>query len=199
MTSRVSGGCARPTTTSSAGIMCRVRTPLTRRAVLRGGLAVAAGTAVGTVVAACDRGPSPEQITAAALLPLADAALADQAAAQTLSPQEPEYAKALTVIAQQRGQHATSLREEITRLDQDTAGRIGAPAGTSTAPTGDATAGTSAGAAPTTVATVSAMRSRLTRSARAAGDAAVACNGYAAGLAGSISAAVTTMAEVQLG
>lgn len=182
--------------------MCRVSTPLTRRTVLRGGLVVTAGTVVASAMAACDRGPTPEQNTAAALVPLTNAALADQFAAQQLSTQTPEYSAALGVIAAQRGDHARALREEITRLDQDTANRINDPAApsASAAPTAAGTASTSSAPTPTpTPTTVSALRTQLSASARAAGDAAVALNGYPAGLAGSIGASVTSMVEVQLG
>ncbi|MFW0784725.1 hypothetical protein AAFP35_09400 [Gordonia sp. CPCC 206044] len=163
--------------------MCRVPSPLTRRVVLRGGLTAATGVAVGAALAGCDRGPSAEQITAAALLPLADAALADQVAAQSLAPRAPAYTRALGVVAEQRGAHAQALREEITRLDQETANRIVAPSAAPIPP-------------PTTVAE---LRGRLTRSARLAGDAGSSLSGYSAGLAGSVSAAVTSMVEVQLG
>ncbi|MEE3850619.1 hypothetical protein VZC37_09755 [Gordonia sp. LSe1-13] len=177
--------------------MSRVTTPLTRRAVLRGGLAATAGAITISAVAACDRGPSPEQITAAALLPLADAALADQAAATALAPLTPEYANALGVVAAQRGEHAQSLREEITRLDQETAGRIastGAAAGSS-APNGPS--GAPAPPAPT-VSTVAGMRDLLRQSARTSAQATGSLSGYPAGLAGAISASVTSMVEVQL-
>lgn len=186
--------------------MCRVSTPLTRRTVLRGGLVVTAGTVVASAMAACDRGPTPEQNTAAALVPLTNAALADQFAAQQLSTQTPEYSAALGVIAAQRGDHARALREEITRLDQDTANRINDPAApsASAAPTAAGTASTSPAPTPAPApapapTTVSALRTQLSASARAAGGAAVALNGYPAGLAGSIGASVTSMMEVQLG
>ncbi|MFW0796301.1 hypothetical protein AAFP30_20985 [Gordonia sp. CPCC 205515] len=181
--------------------MCRVSTPLTRRAVLRGGLVITAGTVAASVVAACDRGPTPEQVTAAALVPLADSALADQYAAQQLSPQSAEYSAALGVVATQRGDHARALREEITRLDQETANRITDPAVASTSASASVAPGaTSTSPAPAPApTTVSALRTQLTASARAAGDAAVSLNGYPAGLAGSIGASVTSMVEVQLG
>ncbi|AZG44087.1 hypothetical protein [Gordonia insulae] len=180
--------------------MCRVTPPLTRRAILRAGLTVTAGTIAVTTIGACDTGPSPEQVTAAALVPLADAALADQAAAQSLAPRAPEYAGALGVVAAQRGEHARALREEITRLDEETAGRIATPAASTSAPAsaapGDASITAPTPAAPTTV---PALREQLSSSARAAGDATANLTGYPAGLAGSISASVTSMVEVQLG
>lgn len=179
----------------SAGIMCRVTTPLPRRSVLRGSLVVVAGGVAASAVAACDRGPTQDQITAAALAPLADAALADQAAAQALAPQVPEYSNALGVVANQRGEHAQALREEVTRLDERTAARIAA-AGDATS---TSTAATSTPAAPTpTVSTVAEMRSLLQRSARTSADATVSLSGYPAGLAGAVSASVTSMVEVQL-
>ncbi|GAB88809.1 hypothetical protein [Gordonia rhizosphera] len=189
--------------------MCRVSSPLTRRAVLRGGLVVAVGTVAAPAFAACDRGPTPEQITAATLLPLADQALADQAAAQELAPRAPEYTDALGVVAEQRAAHAQALREEITRLDQDTARRIATPAALSSAPasspvdspTSSSAASSSAGPSATTTptaTTVPALREQLASSARAAGDATSSLVGYPAGLAGAISASVTSMVEVQL-
>ncbi len=203
--------------------MCRVSSPLTRRAVLRVGLVVAVGTVAAPALAACDRGPTPEQVTAAALLPLADQALADQAAAQELAPRAPEYTDALGVVAEQRAAHAQALREEITRLDQDTARRIATPAALSSAASaapassarassavdspasssagspsaGSPSAGPSATSTPTAT-TVPALREQLASSARSAGDATASLVGYPAGLAGAISASVTSMVEVQL-
>ncbi|MYR05888.1 hypothetical protein GTV32_05960 [Gordonia sp. SID5947] len=180
--------------------MCRVTSPLTRRAVLRGGIAVTVGTVAAVTVSACDSGPSPEQITAAALVPLADAALADQAAAQALAPRTPEYANALGVVAEQRGEHARVLREEITRLDEQTAGRIAATPGAASSPAASASPGSSPVPTPAPAATtVDALRTQLARSARTAGAASVDLSGYSAGLAGAVSASVTSMVEVQLG
>ncbi|MFI8771455.1 hypothetical protein ACIGKQ_04780 [Gordonia sp. NPDC062954] len=181
--------------------MSRVTTPLPRRSVLRGSLVVVAGGVATSMVAACDRGPTADQITAAALAPLADAALADQAAAQALAPQVPEYSNALGVVANQRGEHAQALREEITRLDERTAARLGTAgaAGSGSTP-GTPTSGTApAPSAPVpTVSTVAGMRGLLQQSARTSADATVSLNGYPAGLAGAISASVTSMVEVQL-
>ncbi|WAC55139.1 hypothetical protein [Gordonia sp. SL306] len=180
--------------------MCRVTSPLTRRAVLRGGLAVTVGTVAAATVAACDSGPSPEQITAAALVPLADAAFADQASAQSLAPRTPEYANALGVVAEQRGEHANALREEVARLDEQTAGRISVP-GAATPSSAPASAPPNSPATPApapTASTVDALRAQLARSARTAGDASVNLSGYSAGLAGAVGASVTSMVEVQL-
>ncbi|NDZ93409.1 hypothetical protein G3I13_02355 [Streptomyces sp. SID6673] len=182
--------------------MCRVTSPLTRRAVLRGGLAVTVGTVAAATVAACDSGPSPEQITAAALVPLADAAFADQASAQSLAPRTPEYANALGVVAEQRGEHAEALREEVARLDEQTAGRISVPGAatpSSASPSSPQSAPPNSPSAPVpTASTVDALRAQLARSARTAGDASVNLSGYSAGLAGAVGASVTSMVEVQL-
>ena len=187
-----------PESGRSAGIMSRVTTLLPRRAVLRGGLIALAGGVAAPAVAACDRGPTPDQITAAALAPLADAALADAAAARMLAPQVPEYTNALGVIADQRGEHAQVLVEEITRLDDRTAARIS----TSATPGSAAPSTSAAASAPTpatpTVSSVAGMRGLLQQSARTSADATVSLSGYPAGLAGAISAAVTSMVEVQL-
>lgn len=178
-------------------------TEVSRRSVLRGGVTVGVGlvavTAVGT---ACDSGPTPAQITAEALLPLARSAGADAASARALAPRSTDYAAALGVIADQRSQHARALREEISRLDQDIAARLDPSAASSAAPSaGQAPTSPDAppagGAAP--VADVGSLRDALAGSARAAQDAAIRLRGYSAGLAGSVGASTTTLAEVQLG
>ncbi|GAC68940.1 hypothetical protein [Gordonia soli] len=167
------------------------RTPLVdRRTVLQGGLVVATGV-LGLSLTGCDSGPSAEQIAAEALLPLADAALADEETARTLGPTLPEYSAALGVVAEQRALHARSLREEITRLDQDVAARISAPA--SASPTASAPSDTNASPID-----LDGFRTRLRANADAAGRVAVDLDGYRAGLTGSISASVTTLVEVQL-
>lgn len=179
-------------------MMAQVPTPLTRRSVLRGGLAL---TALGAVVttAGCNRGPSAEQILAEKLVPLADAAYTDSANARALAPRITSYSAALGIVADQRAEHARLLREEITRLDEDIAGRIkrtdqaagstgGASSSTTpTAPSGD-----------TDAITIEGFREMLTSSARDAGAVCVAISGYAAGLTGAVSASVTSMVEVSL-
>ena len=177
---------------------------VSRRSVLRGGVTVGVGlvavTAVGT---ACDSGPTPAQITAEALLPLARSAGADAASARALAPRSTDYAAALGVIADQRSQHARALREEISRLDQDIAARLDPSAASSAAPSaGQAPTSPDAppaggGAAP--AADVGSLRDALAGSARAAQDVAIRLRGYSAGLAGSVGASTTTLAEVQLG
>ncbi|MGC4932635.1 hypothetical protein ACLQ3C_02995 [Gordonia sp. DT30] len=187
--------------------MCRVSAPhpvvtnadpagFSRRTLLRGSAAVAAGVVMVTAAAGCDRGPDPNQTTAQALLPLARSALADAAAAGALAPQVTEYSAALGVVAAQRRQHAQALREEITRLDPGATAQLdpsSSPAPNSPAP--DTTAPTSA----RPVTSVDEMRSALSASTKAARAAAIGLSGYSAGLAGSISASTTTLMEVQLG
>ena len=190
--------------------MCQVTDPtpplavLRRRTLLRSGVALGVGAFVVTA-AACNRGPTPAQITAEGLLPLADAAVVDELSARALAPRFPDYTAALNVIADQRGQHARALREEITRLDREIAGRIvttatssATPGGTSTAPSSTSASAQSASAQSAPAGTLAELRTALRTSARTAAAAAVALQGYSAGLSGSVSAAVTTMVEVQL-
>ncbi|MGV9824676.1 hypothetical protein [Gordonia sp. NPDC003429] len=180
--------------------MCRVTVAdrdrsltVDRRTVLRGGVALGAGAVLVGAAAACDSGPTPAQITAGALLPLAQSALADAEAARALAPRVADYAAALRVVADQRADHATELRAEITRLDQDTAARI-SPAASSTT----SAPATSPAPAPTT-GTLDELRSALTAAARTAHDTAISLKGYSAGLSGSVGASVTTLVQVQLG
>ncbi|GAA1480479.1 hypothetical protein GCM10009624_09190 [Gordonia sinesedis] len=215
----------------TAGIMCRVTAPphratdraplggkpaehavtdrpttraVPRRSVLRGGVAVGVGTvAVLAATTACDRGPTPAQTTAEALLPLARAADAEAASARALAPRVAEYAAALGVVADQRAQHARALREEITRLNRDIATRIDAGASSGVPSPGGGSAPAPGGSAPapagsTAVDSVPGLRTALTASARAARDTAIRLQGYSAGLAGSVSASTTTLTEVQL-
>ncbi|WLP91160.1 MULTISPECIES: hypothetical protein [Gordonia] len=163
-----------------------------RRAVLRGGLVIGAGVVVAATVSACESGPTPNQTTAEALLPLARSADADAAAARDLAPRVTEYSAALTVVADQRTRHAQALTAEITRLDQDIAARVSETASPSApvTPTPTAPAGT---------ATLDDLRTALTSSAKSARQAAISLSGYSAGLAGSVSASTTTLVEVQLG
>lgn len=187
--------------------MCRVKPaapdPLgtvDRRTVLRGGLVIGAGALVIGASSACDNGPTPNEITATALLPLARSARSDAAAARSLAPRLPAYSAALAVVADQRDAHATALSQEVQRLDSDIATRLSAaPSGSPTS--GSTNAGTSGAPTPdtsTTTGTIDDLRSTLRASTRAAHDAAVSLKGYSAGLAGSVSASVATLVEVQL-
>ena len=156
------------------------RPVLARRSAIRGGLTVTAVAVTAGSLAACDNGPSAEQLTAEALVPLADAAHADAGAARTLSVSDTDYAAALKIVADQRTEHARALTEEITRLHQDTATRI---------VTEPATGG---------AASVEELRTRLTASGRTAGKVALGENGYVAGLAGAVSASLVSIVEVAL-
>lgn len=190
----------------ATGKMCRVKPAapdqlgiVDRRTVLRGGLVIGAGALVIGASSACDNGPTPNEITATALLPLARSARSDAAAARTLVPRLPAYSAALAVVADQRDAHATALSQEVQRLDSDIATQLSA------APSGSPTSGSAsaaASAAPTpdasTTGTIDDLRSTLRASTRAAHDAAVSLKGYSAGLAGSVSASVATLVEVQL-
>ena len=208
-----------------AGIMCRVkpatserrtpvvRTSVDRRTVLRGGLALGAGALVVGAAGACDSGPTPNEVTATALLPLARAARADAAAARSLAPRTPVYSAALGVVADQRDAHATALGQEVERLDSATAAKLSTAPSPSAAPASAGTSPTSAGATtpdsttPDSTAsnstassdgTIDELRSALSASARSAHDAAISLHGYSAGLCGSVSASVATLLEVQL-
>ncbi len=161
------------------------RLVMSRRSVIRGALAASAVAVTAGSLAACDSGPSAEQLTAEALVPLADAAHADAATALALSATDTDYAAALKIVADQRTTHGQVLTEEITRLHQDTAKQIVTDPSTQNGGT----------AAPSSV---DEFRTRLTESGRAAGKVALGEHGYVAGLAGSISASVASIVEVAL-
>ena len=150
-----------------------------------------AGVALAGVSACGDDGPDPQQLTAQALIPLARTALADETTARGMTATNPTYSAALTVVADQRGAHARALREEITRLHRDTAAQLDTPASGSVTPA-------PGGGDPTSTMSVDGLRGQLRASARQARDTAVAHSGYPAGLAGAVSASVTSMIEVQL-
>ena len=191
VTARAAG--APPRSESTAGLVLSPlklsRLVLSRRSAIRGALAASAIAATAGSVAACDSGPSAEQLTAEALLPLADAAHADAATALALSVTDSDYAAALKIVADQRTEHATALTEEITRLHQDTAKQIVTTPAKETGDTG--------GSGGTGI-TVDDFRTRLTESGRAAGKVAVGEDGYVAGLAGAVSASVASIVEVAL-
>ena len=187
--------------------MCRVKPAapdvldaVDRRTVLRGSLAIGAGALVIGASSACDSGPTPNEITATALLPLAKAARSDAAAARSLAPRLPTYSAALGVIADQRDAHATALSQEVQRLDSDTANQLSAAPSASATPgsTGAGASETSTPGSSSTAGTLDELRSSLRASTRAAHDAAISLKGYSAGLAGSVSASVATLVEVQL-
>ncbi|WP_439033077.1 hypothetical protein [Gordonia terrae] len=176
-----------------------VRYPIDRRTALRGGLvatvAVAGAGMAGLGLTGCDSSPSAETLLAESLVPLVRSALADEGAARALTPLEPGYAAALTVVADQRAQHARALREEIIRLDQDVAGTLDRPS----ASTSPSTPGpSSAPGTPPRSPSLAGLRADLASAGTQARDLALSAGGYASGLSGSISAAITSMREVQL-
>ncbi|ALG84561.1 hypothetical protein ACH46_08715 [Gordonia phthalatica] len=147
--------------------------------MLRGSAVVGVAVAAGWSLSACETGPSQRQRDAEALLPHAQAAFRDQAAAQQLAPRSTEYAKALRTVSDQRGEHLKALRDEINRLHSSIADQIESPATTPTA-------------------SVEALGKQIESSATAAGKTAVGSSGYVAGLLGSVSASCQTLAKVQL-
>jgi hypothetical protein len=157
-----------------------------RRTFLQSAVALAAGGAAISAVAACGTSAevTAQQRLADQLLPQVAAANGDAAAATAAIAGNPDRAAALAVIADQRTVHAAALTDEITRLDSGRA----------------ETASSSATPSPavTTPPDIDALRIQLTNSASSAGNLAIELDGYVAGLLGSISAATTTLAAVQL-
>ncbi|GAA4641925.1 hypothetical protein GCM10023197_04870 [Gordonia humi] len=147
--------------------------------MLRGALVLPAALAVGAAATAC--GPTTDEARDLAdmLVPHVEAALRQQRAAESLAPRLTEYTAALEVIAAQRKEHATALRDEIDRVHSSSAEQIAVPA-------------------ENRLSTVDALREALTASARSAGADAVAHTEFVAGLLASVSASCTTLAEVQL-
>lgn len=164
---------------SDRGEQPSTSTPLSRRALLRGGAAAGVAVAAGWSLTACDSGPSQRQLDAQALLPHAQAAFRQQTAAAQLAPRNTAYTEALGTVADQRGQHLTALRDEINRLHSSIAAQIETPA-------------------PTPTASVQALAGELEQSAKAAATSCVETSGFTAGLLGSISASCQTLAKVQL-
>ncbi|MCF8569578.1 hypothetical protein L5G32_04780 [Gordonia sp. HY002] len=149
-----------------------------RRSVLRGVAVLPVVAAAGAAVSACGPTTDEERDLAERLVEHARAAVRQQEAAAALAPRTTEYTAALTVVAQQRGEHAQALRDEVNRVHSSSAGRIDDPS------------------AP--LATVDALREALVSSTRASGGAAVTESGFVAGLLASVSASCKTLAEVQL-
>ncbi|WP_244945795.1 hypothetical protein [Gordonia zhaorongruii] len=149
-----------------------------RRTVLRGAVAVPVAVAVGASISACTDTASERREDAERLVPHAREALRQQRAAQSLAPRNTDYTAALTAVAEQRGQHAKSLSDEINRVNSSSADQID-DAGTP--PIG-----------------LDALRTALETTTRTSAAAAVGESGYAAGLLASISASCKTMTEVQL-
>lgn len=156
-------------------------------------MAATAGLSVLAMTGCSDDGPTAEQLTAQALLPIAAAADADAKTARRLIPGSTEYAAALGVVADQRAEHAQQLRAEIYRLHRATGTEFDTL--TATPPSGTGVAPSNAPAPP---ADVGQLRTRLRESARQAHDGAITFTGYPAGLVGAVSASIVSMVEVQL-
>lgn len=146
--------------------------------MLRGVVALPVVVATGAAVTACGPTADEERDLAERLVAHARAAIRQQKAAASLAPRTAEYTAALTVVAQQRGEHAQALRDEINRVHSSSADGINQPS--------------------PPLATVDALREALVLSTRASAGAAVTESGFVAGLLASISASCTTLAEVQL-
>ncbi|WOC14463.1 hypothetical protein [Gordonia sp. MP11Mi] len=149
-----------------------------RRTVLRGAAVIPVVVATGAAVTACGPTTDEERDLADTLVVHAQAAVRQQKAAAVLAPRTTEYTAALTVVSQQRGEHAQALRDEINRIHSSAADQIDEP--------GPA------------LATLDAVRDALASSTRAAADGSVAESEFVAGLLASISASCKTLAEVQL-
>ncbi|NLG56630.1 MAG: hypothetical protein GX542_13455 [Rhodococcus sp.] len=154
-----------------------------RRHLLRGvAAAMLIGTAGVSLVGCSSEEPEPEIDPLVAQLALAkrDAAAATAAAADA-----PELAAALTIIANQRTEHAEALEVEISRLAPD--------------PTTTSEQATEASATDKpVVATVDSVRLLLEESASSAAELTSELSGYRAGLMASISACCHVQREVVL-
>ncbi|WP_254125739.1 ferritin-like domain-containing protein [Amycolatopsis sp. CA-230715] len=99
--------------------MSSVRNPRTRREVLRAGALAALALPIGLGAAACGKGyadgPDP-------LVPLAEQAKADAAAADEAAKAAPEQAALAQQVAAARRAHATALQSEIDRQNQPKGG-----------------------------------------------------------------------------
>lgn len=160
------------------------RSGVDRRTVLTSAL-VAGGALAGVgALAACttpeERADDPQAVR---LQSAAAQAQADADAARGLAVLDGAAAPQLRTIADQRGQHAAALTDELSRYVQRPTSVTAAPSSTP---------------APPSPLTRQSLRAQLARSAKAAGDAAVAASGYQAALLGSVAAATRVHAEVVL-
>lgn len=155
---------------------------MTRRQLFGGGAALALLAAA----PACSTPPAPpavDELESQLASARQDSDLATAAAVGAAQP----YARALTLIASQRAQHAAALTAEIARL--------ALPSSTTSEPTSPTTTTPAAAAPPPPVSDViTALRS----SADSARQLATTTTGYRAGLLGSIAAACTVSYTVTL-
>lgn len=154
------------------------RTALT--SVLLAGSALAGGAALAGCTTPDDRADDPQAVR---LQAAAAQAQADADAARGLAVLDGAAGPQLRLIADQRGQHASALADELSRY-------IERPTSVTAAPSS-----TPAAASPLNR---QSLHAQLTRSAKDAGDAAVAASGYQAALLGSVAAATRVHAEVVL-
>ncbi|TWS20253.1 hypothetical protein FK529_09080 [Tsukamurella asaccharolytica] len=110
-------------------------------------------------------------------------AQADAEAARGLSVLDGAAGPQLRIIADQRSRHASALADELSRYVERPTSVTAAPSSTPVAPS---------------PVSRQALHAQLTRSAKDAGDAAVAASGYQAALLGSVAAATRVHAEVVL-
>ena len=161
------------------------RLVMSRRSVIRGALAASAVAVTAGSLAACDSGPSAEQLTAEALVPLADAARG-----RGHCPGVKRDGHRLRGGAEDRRRSAhhpwTGAHREITRLHPGHRGNRSSP----TRPRRTA-------ALPRRRASTSFAPGSPSRAARPE-KVALGEHGYVAGLAGSISASVASIVEVAL-
>ncbi|MFT3899823.1 MAG: hypothetical protein QM728_06215 [Gordonia sp. (in: high G+C Gram-positive bacteria)] len=172
-----------------------VVTSLSRRTVLRGAAATAVALPLGAAaLSGCSRAPSPEEVLAGRLVPLASAAKASAAAARRLKATDPRHAAVLDQIAAIRDEHEKLLREEVSRLHPESRHLIAEP---STAPTAYATAPSSAAPGSATAAPQSGQLDQfiaaLDADAQSAQQVAVTATGFQAGLTASVAASITSL------
>lgn len=158
---------------------------INRRTALTSALVTGGALVGGAALAGCttpeERAADPHAVR---LQAAAARAYADADAARGLSVLDGAAGPALQLIADQRAQHAAALSDELSRYVER--------------PTSVAAAPSSSAGAPAQL-TKQSLVAQLTRSAKDAGDAAVAASGYQAALLGSVAAAVRVHAEVVLG
>ncbi|KXO93870.1 hypothetical protein AXK60_05295 [Tsukamurella pseudospumae] len=163
----------------------RARRGIDRRTALTSALVTGGALVGGAALAGCttpeDRADDPQAVR---LQAAAARAQADADLARGLAVLDGAAGPQLSLIADQRGQHANALADELSRYVERPTSVTAAPSSTAAAP------------APVTR---QSLRAQLTRSAREAGDAAVAASGYQAALLGSVAAATRVHAEVVLG
>jgi hypothetical protein len=154
---------------------------LSRRSALRLALIGVPALASAGALAGCqvpDRSGDPQARTLQSLI---SDARTDAAVAADLAGRLPARTADLKTVAEQRTAHAAALTDELSRYLER-----------------PAAATTSASAPPPPSGGLTALRSRLTASAKRAADAAVGSAGEPASLLGAVAAATATHAQVVL-